>query len=58
MFPFSSVFCAKKKWGLGRVVDKKTTPSGQDITPYMVQKLYCERYMYIQSMLGEKRKKN
>ena len=54
VFPFFLLqMLRKKKWKLGRVVAKKQ-PQVVKIPPHMVHKLYCERYLSIQSMLGKK----
>ena len=46
-----------KKLKLGRMVAKKQ-PQVVMIPPHMVQKLYCERYLSIQSMLEKKETKD
>ena len=50
-------YVAGKKVKIGMGVAKKQ-PQVVMIPPHMVQKLYCERYLSIQSMLGKKREKN
>ena len=55
-FSFFPHMSCKKKWKLGRVVAKKQ-PQVVKIPPHMVHRLYCEKYLSIQSMLGEKRRR-
>ena len=52
-----SFFRAKKKGKLGRVVTKKQ-PQVVKISPHMIQRLYCERYLYLSKYVGGKKKEN
>ena len=57
IFPFSPLICrGGKKWKLGWLVAEKQ-PQMVKIPPHMVQKLYCEIYLSIQSMLKKEEEK-
>ena len=56
-FSFFLPNVAGEKVEIGVGGGSKTTLSGQKILPHMVQKLYCERYLSIQSMLERKGEK-